>query len=176
MKVMFIKSFENVQDSAAFVGKSKKLKISCKKIDGKWKISDSTDLLNVYYGNILNTLDNLTSDDSDSDDDSKADTEADTSKQETTDTEPSEAESDLAADNSSDVTTYDTPTTASYTTWDDTGEVIVDMTYTGENSSGQKVGNFAFTINDSEDSSDSQQISDSFIENEDATWAYANVG
>lgn len=173
---MFIKSFENAQDSAAFVDKSEKLKISCKKIDGKWKISDSTDLLNVYYGNILNTLDNLTSDDSDSDDDSKADTEADTSKQETTDTEPSEAESDSAADNSSDVTTYDTPTTASYTTWDDTGEVIVDMTYTGENSSGQKVGNFTITINYSEDSSDSQQISDSFIENEDATWAYANVG
>ena len=181
ISAMFIKSFENAQDSAAFVDKSEELKISCKKIDGKWKISDSTDLLNVYYGNILNTLDKLTSDDSDSDDDNKADTEADTevdteadteadtSKQETTDTEPSEAESDSAADNSSDVTTYDTPTTASYTTWDDTGEVIVDMTYTGENSSGQKVGNFTFTINYSEDSSDSQQISGSFIENEDAT-------
>lgn len=173
ISAMFIKSFENAQDSAAFVDKSEELKISCKKIDGKWKISGSTDLLNVYYGNILNTLDKLTSDDSDSDDDNKADTEADTeadtSKQETTDTEPSEAESDSAADNSSDVTTYDTPTTASYTTWDDTGEVIVDMTYTGENSSGQKVGNFTFTINYSEDSSDSQQISGSFIENEDAT-------
>lgn len=169
ISAMFIKSFENAQDSAAFVDKSEELKISCKKIDGKWKISDSTDLLNVYYGNILNTLEKLTSDDSDSDDDNKADTEADTSKQETTDTEPSEAESDSAADNSSDVTTYDTPTTASYTTWDDTGEVIVDMTYTGENSSGQKVGNFTFTINYSEDSSDSQQISGSFIENEDAT-------
>lgn len=100
ISAMFIESFENVQDSAAFVGKSEKLKIFCKKIDGKWKISDSTDLLNVYYGNILNTLDNLTSDDSDSDDDSKADAEADTSKQETTDTELSEAESDSAADNS----------------------------------------------------------------------------
>lgn len=169
ISAMFIKSFENAQDSAAFVDKSEELKISCKKIDGKWKISDSTDLLNVYYGNILNTLEKLTSDDSDSDDDNKADTEADTSKQETDGTEPSEAESDSAADNSSDVTTYDTPTTASYTTWDDTGEVIVDMTYTGENSSGQKVGNFTFTINYSEDSSDSQQISGSFIENEDAT-------
>lgn len=173
ISAMFIKSFENAQDSAAFVDKSDELKISCKKVDGKWKISNSTDLLNVYYGNILNTLDKLTSDDSDSDDDNKADTEADTEadtpKKETTDTEPSEAESDSAADNSSDVTTYDTPTTASYTTWDDTGEVIVDMTYTGENSSGQKVGNFTFTINYSEDSSDSQQISGSFIENEDAT-------
>ena len=173
ISAMFIKSFENAQDSAAFVDKSEELKISCKKIDGKWKISDSTDLLNVYYGNILNTLEKLTSDDSDSDDDNKADTEADTeadtSKQETDGTEPSEAESDSAADNSSDVTTYDTPTTASYTTWDDTGEVIVDMTYTGENSSGQKVGNFTFTINYSEDSSDSQQISGSFIENEDGT-------
>ena len=98
---MFIKSFENAQDSAAFVDKSDELKISCKKIDGKWKISDSTDLLNVYYGNILNTLDKLTSDDSDSDDDNKADTEADTevdtSKQETDGTEPFEAESDSAA-------------------------------------------------------------------------------
>lgn len=173
MSAIFIKSFENAQDSAAFVDKSEKLKISCKKVDGKWKISDSTDLLNVYYGNILNTLEKLTPDDSDSDDDNKADTEADTeadtSEQETTDTEPSEAESDSAADNSSDVTTYDTPTTASYTTWDDTSEVIVDMTYTGENSSGQMVGNFTFTINDSEDSSDSQQISGSFIENEDGT-------
>lgn len=173
ISALFIKSFENAQDSAAFVDKSEELKISCKKIDGKWKISDSIDLLNVYYGNILNTLEKLTSDDSDSDDDNKADTEADTeadtSKQETDGTEPSEAESDSAADNSSDVTTYDTPTTASYTTWDDTGEVIVDMTYTGENSSGQKVGNFTFTINYSEDSSDSQQISGSFIENEDAT-------
>ena len=169
ISAIFIKSFENAQDSAAFVDKSEKLKISCKKVDGKWKISDSTDLLNVYYGNILNTLEKLTPDDSDSDDDSKADTEADTSEQETTDTEPSEAESDSAADNSSDVTTYDTLTTASYTTWDDTSEVIVDMTYTGENSSGQMVGNFTFTINDSEDSSDSQQISGSFIENEDGT-------
>lgn len=169
MSAIFIKSFENAQDSAAFVDKSEKLKISCKKVDGKWKISDSTDLLNVYYGNILNTLEKLTSDDSDSDDDSEADTEADTSKQETDGTEASEAESDSAADNSSDVTTYDTPTTASYTTWDDTSEVIVDMTYTGENSSGQMVGNFTFTINDSEDSSDSQQISGSFIENEDGT-------
>ena len=173
ISAIFIKSFENAQDSAAFVDKSEKLKISCKKVDGKWKISDSTDLLNVYYGNILNTLEKLTPDDSDSDDDNKADTEADTeadtSEQETTDTEPSEAESDSAADNSSDVTTYDTPTTASYTTWDDISEVIVDMTYTGENSSGQKVGNFTFTINDSEDSSDSQQISGSFIENEDGT-------
>lgn len=173
ISAIFIKSFENAQDSAAFVDKSEKLKISCKKVDGKWKISDSTDLLNVYYGNILNTLEKLTPDDSDSDDDNKADTEADTeadtSEQETTDTEPSEAESDSAADNSSDVTTYDTPTTASYTTWDDTSEVIVDMTYTGENSSGQMVGNFTFTINDSEDSSDSQQISGSFIENEDGT-------
>lgn len=173
ISAIFIKSFENAQDSAAFVDKSEKLKISCKKVDGKWKISDSTDLLNVYYGNILNTLEILTPDDSDSDDDNKADTEADTeadtSEQETTDTEPSEAESDSVADNSSDVTTYDTPTTASYTTWDDTGEVIVDMTYTGENSSGQMVGNFTFTINDSEDSSDSQQISGSFIENEDGT-------
>ena len=173
ISAIFIKSFENAQDSAAFVDKSEKLKISCKKVDGKWKISDSTDLLNVYYGNILNTLEKLTPDDSDSDDDNKADTEADTeadtSEQETTDTEPSEAESDSAADNSSDVTTYDTPTTASYTTWDDISEVIVDMTYTGENSSGQMVGNFTFTINDSEDSSDSKQISGSFIENEDGT-------
>lgn len=173
ISAIFIKSFENAQDSAAFVDKSEKLKISCKKVDGKWKISDSTDLLNVYYGNILNTLEKLTPDDSDSDDDNKADTEADTeadtSEQETTDTEPSEVESDSAADNSSDVTTYDTPTTASYTTWDDISEVIVDMTYTGENSSGQMVGNFTFTINDSEDSSDSQQISGSFIENEDGT-------
>ena len=32
---------------------------------------------------------------------------------------------------------------------------------TGENSSGQKVGNFTFTINYSDDSSDSQQISGS---------------
>lgn len=53
--------------------------------------------------------------------------------------------------------------------WDAPYAVIVDMTYTGENSSGQKVGNFTFTINYSEDSSDSQQISGSFIENEDAT-------
>lgn len=101
ISAMFIKSFENAQDSAAFVDKSDELKISCKKIDGKWKISDSTDLLNVYYGNILNTLDKLTSDDSDSDDDNKADTEADTevdtSKQETDGTEPFEAESDSAA-------------------------------------------------------------------------------
>lgn len=170
MSAMFIKSFENAQDSAAFVDKTEKLKISCKKIDGKWKISDSTDLLNVYYGNILNTLEKLTSDDSDSDEDSKADTESDTSEPETTATETSETESNTVSDDSSsDVTTYDTPTTASYTVWDDTGEVIVDLTYTGENGSGQKVGNFTFTVNDSEDPSDSQQISGSFIENEDAT-------
>ena len=170
MSAMFIKSFENAQDSAAFVDKTDNLKIPCKKIDGKWKISDSTDLLNVYYGNILNTLEKLTSDDSDSDEDSKADTESDTSEPETTATETSETESNTAADDSSsDVTTYDTPTTASYTMWDDSGEIIVDMTYTGENGSGQKVGSFTFTINYTDDSKEDIQHDGSFIENTDGT-------
>ncbi len=38
MSAMFIKSFENAQDSAAFVDKTDNLKIPCKKIDGKWKM------------------------------------------------------------------------------------------------------------------------------------------
>ena len=167
MSAMFIKSFENAQDSAAFVDKTDNLKIPCKKIEGKWKISDSTDLLNVYYGNILSTLEKVTSDDSGSDEDGNVDTESDTSMPETTATETSETENDSATDNSSDATTYDTPITASYTLWDDSGEIIVDMTYTGENASGQKVGNFTLTINYTDDSKEDIQHDGSLIESAD---------
>ena len=180
ISAMFVKSFEKAQESAAFMDKTDTLKVSCKKVDGKWKISDSTDLLNVYYGNIINTLDKLTSDSSD---DSSSGTDAsdtETTEQSAGDTgtdskSDSSTSSDSASDDASDsdITLYEDmdmkSTTNTYTMWDDTGEIIVDMTYIGENSTGQRVGNFNFTFNDNEDSDNSQQISGTFVENSDET-------
>lgn len=62
---IFTKSFENAQEKASFVSATDEIEIPCQKVDGKWMITDTTDLMNIYYGNIIGTMDSLTTDDAD---------------------------------------------------------------------------------------------------------------
>lgn len=59
MSAILIAAFEKEKENAAIIDKTETLEINCKKTDKGWKISNYETLLNIYYCNILDTLENM---------------------------------------------------------------------------------------------------------------------
>ena len=64
MDALFGSYFEKHKEDVSVLPKTETLKVECEKIDGKWKIIYSDELINVYFCNMMNALDSFESDNS----------------------------------------------------------------------------------------------------------------
>lgn len=61
MSAIFLASFEKAKENAAIIDKMDTLEIHCKKVNKEWKITNYEELLNVYYCNMYDSLDSISS-------------------------------------------------------------------------------------------------------------------
>ena len=133
MTAIFLASFEKAKENAAIIDKTDTLEIHCEKVNKEWKITNYEDLLNVYYCNIYDSMNSMfSSSDEDVSNEESADTSA--KPEDVSDEDGTDASAETESD--SDITHF----TMSFTAWDEFNEMTLDLTYIGEDSIGQYVG------------------------------------
>lgn len=158
MSAILLAAFEKEKENAAIIDKTETLDIFCKKTDNGWKITNYEVLLNVYYCNIYNTLDNMF--------DSEEDTEEIVDNNEEEQDENNNSDSDIMYYKDNDMR----ETTMSFVYWDDESEITIDLTYIGDKSSGESIGDFEIKMSYYDYDTDQNDVTDekgTFIENPD---------
>lgn len=150
MAAVFLASFEKAKENAVIIDKTDTLEIHCKKIDKEWKICDYDVFLNIYYCNIFDSISSMF-DEEDSDAETVQKTEnVDVSVETESEPENSDVSVEAESESDPDIMYYKDndmkETLLSFTTWDDDGEMKLDLTYVGEDGAGQYVGEFEMCI------------------------------
>lgn len=102
MDALFRSYFEKHKEDISVLPKTETLKVECEKIDGKWKIIYSDELINIYFCNMMNALDSFANDNSEN---SESNSEKTSEIEDTQDIEPAK---EVTEEQISDRLTYGT--------------------------------------------------------------------
>lgn len=149
---IFMASFEKAKENAAIIDKTETLEIHCKNVDKEWKICNSEVLRNIYYCNMPNALESMFAESEDAEDAESTPEVDNTGLSAETESQPGDENISPSTENGlgSDISYFKDngmkETTMSFAYWDETGEITLDLTYKGEDTEGNYVGEFEIRI------------------------------
>lgn len=154
LTAIFIASFEKAKENVAIIDKTDTLEVHCKNVGKEWKICNPEVLRNIYYGNVVNSLESMFSESEDTEDEESTPEGENTDLATQTDLPSNEEDADTSAGTElgQNISYFKDngmkETIMSFVYWDEADEMTLDFTYKGEDTEGNYVGEFEICISE----------------------------